>query len=97
MKAFILMLGIAALVLLIPNSDINSFTDWSSTGWTASNGRSWMYGHAINRIPIDNGWQFICQGKTGICYEITGGWLTVNDWYGESEEDESEPIQVTKN
>jgi hypothetical protein len=97
MKALLLMLSIALMILILTSNEVSTFTDYSSTGWTASTGRSWMSGHAINRIPINNGWQFICQGTTGICYEINGPWLTINDFYGEVTEDEGDPVQVTKN
>ena len=97
MKAFILMLGIAALALLLPNSGINSFTDYSPTGWTASTGMSYMPGLAIQRVKIPNGWRFKCLDVAGICYEINGPWLTINDFTGDASEGASDPIDITKN
>lgn len=97
MKALLLMLIIALIILILPSNDVSTFTDYSPTGWTASTGLSYMPGLAIQRIKIPNGWRFKCLDVPGICYEINGGWLTINDFSGDALEGASDPIDITKN
>lgn len=77
MKKKVIMTALVLVVLGVVS--MFAFVDYSPGGWTSSWGKNSMPGFAVEVIPVSNGYLVTCDGNDGLCYDIDGGWLTVNE------------------
>ena len=68
-------------MIVLASAVAYSLIAYSSSGWTSSTGARFSYGKAYNLLELANGYSFMCDG-TGVCFEITGNFLYINDVAG---------------
>jgi len=90
MKKMMIMM-ILFLISFVYNSDA-LIEAYSPTGWTSSNGLSFMIGVATEVRPNGNGFTIKCSGIDGTCYFINGNILTIYNSIKEPQENDPEIV-----
>ncbi|MFA5512830.1 MAG: hypothetical protein WC313_10300 [Candidatus Kapaibacterium sp.] len=77
------LLSLIVSMMILASAVAYSLIAYSSSGWTSSTGAKYSIGKAYHLIELGNGYSFMCYGD-GICFEIIGNTLIVNEAVGPS-------------